>query len=181
MENIEKLKYPIGKFSMPVEISEKKLTEWITILEEIPAQLRDLVSEMSDNKLDVPYRPDGWTVRQVVHHLADSHHHSYSRFKWALTEDNPTIKPYDEKAWAQLVDVDGMPVEWSLRHIEAVHYKLVRLLRCMTPSQFEKTFVHPDGNKVITLRQNVGHYAWHSRHHFMHIKNLVEKEGWYTT
>ncbi|WP_299678820.1 YfiT family bacillithiol transferase [uncultured Dokdonia sp.] len=175
---MEALKYPIGTFTPPDTISDEKLKEWITILEVLPAQLRDMVSEMKDEQLDTPYRPEGWTVRQVVHHVADSHHHSYIRFKWALTEDNPTIKPYLEKEWTNLPDLDGMPVEWSLRHLEAVHYKLVRLLRSLSDEQLERTFIHPDGNKTISLRQNVGQYAWHGMHHYMHIANLVKREGW---
>jgi hypothetical protein len=178
MENNAQLQYPIGTYSMPTAISEEKLKEWITILEMMPAQLRDMVSEMNDQQLDTPYRTDGWTIRQVVHHLADSHHHSYIRFKWALTEDIPVIKPYDEKKWTDLQDLTGMPVEWSLRHLEVVHYKLVRLLKTMTSEQFMRSFIHPVGDKTISLRQNVGQYAWHSMHHYMHIKNLVDRKGW---
>ena len=174
---MEALKYPIGTFTPPETITDEKLKEWVTILEVLPAQLRDMVSEMDDTKLDTPYRPEGWTVRQVVHHIADSHHHSYVRFKWALTEDNPTIKPYLEKEWTNLSDLKGMPVEWSLRHLEAVHYKLVRMLRSLSDEQLERTFIHPDGNKTISLRQNVGQYAWHGMHHFMHIANLVKREN----
>ena len=175
---MEALKYPIGTFTPPETISDEKLKEWITILEVLPAQLRDMVSEMKDEQLDTPYRPEGWTVRQVVHHVADSHHHSYIRFKWALTEDNPTIKPYLEKEWTNLPDLKGMPVEWSLKHLEAVHYKLVRLLRSLSDAQLERTFIHPDGNKTISSRQNVGRYAWHGMHHYMHIVNLVKRARW---
>ncbi|KGO05411.1 MULTISPECIES: YfiT family bacillithiol transferase [Dokdonia] len=175
---MEKLRYPIGKYSMPTDISNEKLTEWINILEVMPAQLRDMTSEMSDEQLNTPYRPEGWNVRQVVHHLADSHHNSYTRFKWALTEENPVIKPYDENAWTALPDLEGMPVEWSLRHLEVVHYKLVRLLRTLTDEQLSKTFIHPAGDKTYNLKQNVGQYAWHSMHHYMHIANLVKEKGW---
>lgn len=178
MEDLTKLQYPIGKYTMPDLISDQKLNEWITILEVMPAQLRDLVSEMSDTQLDTRYRPEGWTIRQLVHHLADSHHHSYTRFKWALTEDSPVIKPYLEKKWTDLPDLKGMPVEWSLRHLEVVHYKLVRLLKALSPQQWERRFIHPDGDRAINLRQNVGQYAWHSLHHYMHIKNTVIRENW---
>lgn len=178
MKTANNLQYPIGTYSMPTEISAQKLNEWITFLEILPAQLRDLVSDYNNKQLDTPYRPDGWTVRQVIHHLADSHHSSYIRFKWALTEDNPVIKPYDQNAWTNLPDIDGMPVEWSLRHLEAIHYKLVRLVRLLSDKELERTFVHPDGNKTITLRQNVGQYAWHGMHHYMHIKNLATRENW---
>lgn len=175
---MENLQYPIGKYAMPSEISETKLVEWIRILEELPAQLRAITSEMNDVQLDTPYRPDGWTVRQVVHHVADSHHNSYIRFKWALTEEHPTIKAYDQDGWAALPDIDGMHIEWSLRHIEVVHYKLVRLLRKLSDEQLSRTFFHPEANKTFTLKQNVGQYAWHSRHHYMHIANLVKNKGW---
>ena len=178
MENTARLQYPIGKFKAPETISSEKLNEWTTILEMFPSQLRDMVSEMTEAQLDTHYRSEGWTVRQVVHHVADSHHNSYIRFKWALTEDNPTIKPYLQDKWAAQPDLKGMPVEWSLRHIEAVHYKLVRLVRALSDTELDRTFVHPDGNAVSSLRENVGRYAWHSMHHFMHIANLVKREGW---
>ncbi len=175
---MEHLKYPIGTFVMPKEISEETLHKWITTLEELPARLRFIIEPMSDEQLDTLYRPEGWSVRELVHHIADSHHHSYIRFKWALTEDNPTIKPYDENAWAKLPDIDGMSVEWSLKHIEIIHYKLVRLLKKLTNKELERTFVHPATGDTIALRQNIGIYAWHSEHHYMHIKNLIKREEW---
>lgn len=175
---MENLQYPIGKYTMPNEISGTKLIEWICILEELPAQLRTITGEMNDEQLDTPYRPEGWTVRQVVHHVADSHHNSYMRFKWALTEDHPTIKVYNQERWAQLPDVEAMPLEWSLRHLEVIHYKLVRLLRKLSNEELSKTFFHPEANKIFTLKQNVGQYAWHSRHHYMHIANLIKNKGW---
>lgn len=172
------LQYPVGKFIAPETITDQKLQEWITLLEMFPAQLRDMVSEMSNTQLDTSYREGGWSVRQLVHHLADSHMHLYTRFKWALTEHNPTIKPFLQDKWVAQPDLVGMPVEWSLRHIEVIHYKLVRLLRSLTTEDLDKTFVHPDGNVIFTLRKSVGLYAWHSMHHFMHIANLVKREGW---
>lgn len=177
MEDLEKLKYPIGHAQIPTSISEKLLVEWIAILEALPSRLRVLTKDLTDDQLDTPYRPEGWTVRQLIHHISDSHHNSYIRFKWALSEDNPMIKAYDEKGWAQLPDMDE-PLEWSLRHLEVVHHKLVVLLRKLSNDDFERTFIHPDGNKTVTLRQNVGQYAWHSNHHYAHIKNLVKREGW---
>ncbi|RMB57687.1 putative metal-dependent hydrolase [Dokdonia sinensis] len=177
MSDITHLQYPIGKASIPTEISEEKLQEWITTLELLPVRLSTLVSDMSDEQLDTPYRDGGWTVRQLVHHISDSHHHSYIRFKWALTEDNPLIKPYLEKEWAELDDAKYAPIEWSLKHIEVVHFKLVRLLKGMTNAQFERTFRHPEGKSTISLRQNVGQYAWHSNHHYAHIENLVKREN----
>ena len=178
MSDLTHLQYPIGKFSMPTQISDKQLQEWVTTLEVFPARLRAMVGEMTDQQLDTSYREGGWTVRQLVHHISDSHHHSYTRFKWALTEDNPLIKPYLEKEWAELEDAKFTPIEWSLKHIEVVHFKLVRLLRSMTDEQFEQTFRHPEGESAINLRQNTGHYAWHSMHHYTHIKNLVDRSEW---
>lgn len=177
MDKSDYLQYPIGKFIAPATITDQKLEEWITILEMFPPQLRDMVSDMKDAQLDTPYRPEGWTVRQVVHHIADSHQHFYIRFKWALTEDNPIIKPYLQEEWAKQPDLKGMPVEWSLRLIEAIHYKLVRLLRGMSSEDFKRTFVHPNDNIMVALDKNVGIYAWHSMHHYMHIANLVKREN----
>jgi hypothetical protein len=173
--NIAQLQYPIGPFEVPSEISEEKILEAITILEVFPLQLRELTTTLTDAVLDTPYRPDGWTIRQVVHHISDSHHHSYSRFKWALTEDNPLIKVYDEKAWAALIDSKTAPVAWSLTHIEVVHQKLVHLLRLLTEEQWDKTFRHPVSGEQTSMKLNTLRYAWHSMHHFMHIKNALDR------
>ena len=175
---MEHLRYPIGRFLIPEEISKETLTKWIKTLEELPARLRSIIEPMNDELLNTLYRPEGWSVRELVHHIADSHHHSYIRFKWTLTEDNPTIKPYDENAWSKLPDIEGMSIEWSLRHIEVIHYKLVRLLKKLTDQDLERTFIHPASGDTIALKQNIGIYAWHSEHHFMHIKNLIGREKW---
>lgn len=175
---METLQYPIGKFQAPAQITKEHLIAWIDTLDQLPARLRALTKDLSDEQLDTPYRPEGWTVRQVVHHLADSHHNSYIRFKWALTEDNPVIKAYDEKAWTLLPDLEASPIEWSLRHLEVIHHKLVQLLKVMTEAHYKRTFTHPDGNKVVTLEENLGHYAWHSNHHYAHIENLVKRSNW---
>ena len=173
--NLEQLQYPIGRFEVPSEISEKKLLEAITILEVFPLQLRELTSTLTDKVLDTNYRPDGWTIRQVVHHISDSHHHSYSRVKWALTEDNPLVKVYDEKAWATLIDSKTAPVAWSLTHIEVVHQKMVHLLRQLTEEQWDRTFRHPVSEEQTSMKLNTLRYAWHSMHHFMHIKNALDR------
>ncbi len=175
---MENLKYPIGTFHVPSLITKEHLNDWITTLEELPSRIRLLVENLSEEQLDTSYRPQGWTLRQVVHHLADSHHHSYIRFKWALTEDSPIIKPYDEQAWANLPDVENAPLEWSLKHLEVVHHKLVRLLRLLNDIQLSRTFIHPADNTVFTLKRNVGQYAWHSKHHYAHIYNLLERNNW---
>jgi hypothetical protein len=177
-QELQLLRYPIGKFQVPEEITSEKLKEWINTLETLPTKLEDLVRNLDDNQLDTPYRPDGWTVRQVVHHLSDSHHHSYIRFKWALTEDKPVIKYYFEKMWAELPDAKNAPIKMSLDHLKAVHFKLVYLLESLTEEDFNRVFIHPEHNKEVPLRVNVGIYAWHSEHHYTHIKNLIDRKGW---
>jgi len=178
MDNIEKLKYPIGHFECPDDISGSQIEEWITILENLPGRLTNLVSGFSDEQLDTPYREGGWTVRQVVHHLADSHHHSYTRFKWALTENSPLIKAYDEKEWSNLMDAKNAPIELSLSYLNALHAKLVYFLKGLSPADLGNIYIHPDGNVNVTLAENIGKYAWHSRHHFAHIENLSKRNGW---
>ena len=131
-QELEKLRYPIGKFSAPDQISDEQLKEWIDALDHYPSRLRKLVERLTEQQLETPYRPSGWTVRQLVHHISDSHHNSYIRFKWALTEDTPVIKVYDEKKWAELHDTRSSPIELSLKHLEAVHAKLVNLRRTIT-------------------------------------------------
>ncbi|MGB5274393.1 MAG: putative metal-dependent hydrolase, partial [Flavobacteriaceae bacterium] len=116
--------------------------------------------------------------RQLVHHIADSHHNSYIRFKWALTEDRPVIKAYDEKAWAKLFDSRTAPIQMSLDHLTAVHHKLVYLLKGLSPSDLKRTFIHPDSKMETSLEENVGRYAWHGNHHLAHINGLLEREGW---
>lgn len=180
MENqeLEQLRYPIGKFHLPTIITEQDVKDWILVLEQLPKKLEAMVSPLTEEQLETPYRPGGWTVRQLVHHISDSHHNSYLRFKWALTEDNPVIKPYNEKAWAELFDSRTAPIQMSLDHLIAIHAKLVYLIKGLTAEQLQRKFIHPDGNQESTLEVNVGRYAWHSNHHFAHIANLIEREGW---
>jgi hypothetical protein len=175
---LEQLKYPIGHFVKPATINPLLVKDWIAQIESLPVNLSDLVIPLSKEQLDTPYRPGGWTVRQVVHHLADSHHHSYIRFKWALTEDRPVIKPYLEKEWAMLFDAVSAPIDLSLKHLEAVHAKLVYLLKGLSEEDLMKTFIHPVGNSETTLKENIGRYAWHGNHHFAHIKSLLELSNW---
>ena len=177
-QELLKLKYPIGQFDCPGNISKANIESWISILEHFPNRLKLLVKDLTDEQLDTPYRPDGWTVRQVVHHLSDSHHHSYTRFKWTLTEDKPVIKAYFEDRWAELFDSRKAPIAMSLNHLEAIHYKLVYLLKTLTPIDLEKRFIHPETNSEISLAYNIGNYAWHSTHHYAHIENLLKRKGW---
>lgn len=177
-KQLELLRYPIGKFECPEKISEKTLKHWIEELRSFPDKLTNLVSKLDDSQLDTVYRPDGWTVRQVIHHLADSHHHSYIRFKWALTEDKPVIKFYYEHLWAELEDAKYAPIHLSLNHLSAVHAKLVNLLIGMSEQQFKRTFIHPEHQEETSLIENVGKYAWHGNHHYEHINGLIKRENW---
>jgi len=177
-QNLEELRYPIGKYHIPEIINDHQIVSWINTLQEIPQLLRDVVEPLNDEQLETPYRPNGWSVRQLVHHIADSHHHSYVRFKWALTEENPLIKPYNEKAWSELFDAKTAPISLSLDHLTAVHAKLVFLLKGLSKTDLERSFTHPAANQVSTLAENIGRYAWHGTHHLEHIKNLVSRSGW---
>lgn len=180
MDNIplEQLKYPIGKFECPEIITEAHINDWILVLEKFPIRFEALVKHLSKEQLDTVYRSGGWTIRQVVHHVADSHHHSYTRFKWALTENKPLIKAYNEADWAALHDSKNAPIQMSLEHIKAIHYKLVYLLRGLSENDLNKSFIHPETNSEVLLSYNIGNYAWHSNHHFAHIENLLKRKGW---
>jgi hypothetical protein len=180
MVELDDLRYPVGKFSPPVEGTPAERAAGrassIETLRRLPERLRAAVNGLNDTQLDTPYRDGGWTVRQVVHHFADSHANSYIRFKLALTEDWPTIKPYDEAAWARLHD-SRMPVEPSLEFVAGIHARLVGLLESMTDADFERGFDHPERGRM-TLATNLELYDWHSRHHLAHITNLRRRMGW---
>ena len=178
MSELEKLKYPIGKFDCPNNITKEQIESWISILEHFPNRLENLIKNLSDSQLDAVYRPKGWTIRQVIHHLSDSHQHSYIRFKWALTEEKPAIKAYNEQDWAELLDAKTAPIEMSLNHIKAIHYKLVYLLKALTEDDLDKSFIHPETNDEVALKHNIGIYAWHSNHHYAHIENLIKRNNW---
>lgn len=175
---LQQLKYPIGQFECPDTITKKHINDWISVLEKFPIKLEALVKHLTKEQLGTQYRPEGWTIRQVVHHIADSHHHSYTRFKWALTEDKPVIKPYNEADWAALNDSKTAPIQMSLEHIKAIHYKLVYLLNGLSQADLNKSFIHPETNSEILLSYNIGNYAWHSNHHYAHIENLLKRKGW---
>ena len=171
--NLDDLRYPIGRFN-PAAAGSR--SEQIDTLRQLPARLRDAVSGLDDAQLDTPYREGGWTIRQLVHHIADSHANSYIRVKLALTESDPTIQPYDEAAWASLPD-SRMPVDVSLALTDAIHARFVNLLESMTDADYEKTFRHPERG-TVTLANNLAIYDWHSRHHTAHITRLRERMGW---
>jgi hypothetical protein len=171
------LRYPLGRFNFENEPNDEERRRFIAQIAEAPLMLREAVGGLSDEQLDTEYHPGGWTVRQVVHHLPDSHLNSYVRFKLALTEEEPTIKPYDEEGWARLEDSRITPPATSLDLLEALHERWVVLLRSLSPEDFQRTFRHPDLGKV-SLNKNVGLYAWHGRHHIAHITKLGERLGW---
>lgn len=171
------LRYPIGQFKPEKSLSVAKRNELIEHIAETPVLLRAAVDGLTDKQLDTPYRPGGWTVRQVVHHVADSHLNSYIRFRWTLTEDAPTIKAYDEKKWAELEDARTARPEISLSLLETLHRRWVMLLRAMAPSDFERKLVHPEAG-TLSLDVMLQLYAWHGRHHVAHITALRERNAW---
>ena len=172
----EDLRYPIGKFDSNIEISPEIRQEFIETIAELPEKIRKSVDNLSDTQLDTPYRPEGWTVRQLVHHIADSHLNSFCRFKLALTEDFPTIRPYYEDRWALLAD-SQMPVEDSLKIIEGIHSRWTSLLKSLTDKEFQRKLNHPDSGEW-TIEKFLALYAWHSRHHTAHITALSKRNGW---
>jgi len=172
------LRYPIGKYTFANSPTRQQVAEWVEDVARTPAALRAAVRGLADGQVETPYRPGGWTVRQLVHHLADSHLNAYTRFKLALTEDTPTIKPYDEAAWADLEDNRTVPIAVSLDLLEALHIRWVALLRAMTPEQMNRSFVHPEKGRAMRLDGALGLYAWHGRHHVAHVTALREREGW---
>ena len=171
------LRYPIGKFKIDDYITEGQRERFIDEIAEAPARLRAAVEGLSTEQIDTPYRPGGWSVRQVVHHVPDSHLNSYTRFKLALTEEEPTIKPYYEDRWAELDDARTAPLEISLALLESLHRRWVLLLRSLKPADFALAFRHPELG-LVTLEKNVALYAWHGRHHVAHITSLRERMKW---
>lgn len=171
------LRYPVGEFHFPDSVNEPELATFIDQIAHTPARLRSAVTGLSDTQLDTPYRPGGWTVRQLAHHVPDSHMNSYVRFRLALTEDEPVIKPYEESRWAELADARTMPIEPSLALLESMHARWVPLLRSLSPAEWKRTFRHPQLG-LVRLDQNAALYAWHGRHHVAHVTALRERMGW---
>ncbi len=174
---MDDLRYPIGRYPFDQPLDTALRPQWIDEIAQTPAQLADAVAGLSDFQLDTPYRLGGWTVRQVVHHLADSHLNCYVRFRLALTEDEPAIKPYDETKWAELADARSAPVEVSLALLEALHRRWVALVESLAPADLARAFRHPELGPR-TLDQTLALYAWHGRHHTAHITSLRSRMGW---
>jgi len=171
------LRYPVGPFEFAGALSDGQRQDLIDQIAATPMKMRAAVEGLSDEQLNTPYRPEGWTVRQVVHHVPDSHLNSYIRFKLALTEEHPTIKAYDENVWANLDDARNAPLNISLDLLEALHGRWVLFLRSLKEKDFQRTFNHPEIG-TVSVDKNIALYAWHGRHHAAHITSLRERMGW---
>ncbi len=174
---MDDLRYPVGKFRFPESVSAQDLTRFIDEIADTPPRLRAAITGLEDAQLDTPYRPGGWTVRQVAHHVPDSHMNSYMRFRLALTEDEPVIQAYEEKRWAELPDARTLPVEVSLALLENLHARWVPLLRSLSEADWKRKFRHPERG-LVSLENNAALYAWHGRHHVAHITALRQRMGW---
>lgn len=174
---MEDLRYPIGKY-VPQPFSGKQLQDWLIDITFLPPHLENAILNLDEGQLNTPYRPEGWTVKQLVHHVADSHMNAYIRFKLGLTEENPTIKPYDEGAWARLSDTRNLPINISLTLLHALHIRWVEILKDISTSDWNRTVFHPEQKKEITLWHLLGMYAWHSKHHVAHVTALRERMNW---
>lgn len=175
--NTMNLRYPIGPLRVQPSLSDEERHRAVEEIAALPAELRNTVAGLTDAQLATPYRPGGWTVRQVVNHIPDSHMNGYVRFKLAVTEEEPTVKTYDEAAWAELADGREGDIEVSLRLLEALHERWVTFLRSMSPAQFQRILRHPELG-TISAESYLQTYAWHGRHHLAHISGLIEREGW---
>ncbi len=171
------LRYPIGKYE-PKTFSEELKNEWLREIKLLPTHIEHAVLNLDEAQLNESYRPDGWTLIQVVHHLADSHMNAYCRFKLGLTEDNPVIKTFDEKRWAELDDVKEIPINMSITILHALHARLYASLKNLKDDSWNRTIFHPEQKKEITLWFLLGMYAWHGKHHVAHINSLRERMGW---
>lgn len=172
------LRYPVGKWDQQ-PVSHQEVPRAIDTIAALPERARAAVAGLDEGQLETPYREGGWTVRQVIHHLADSHANAYLRTRWTLTEDMPTIKTYDEARWAELADVEATPIEVSMQLLQALHERWVVLLRSLGPAELDRTFRHPEyPERPLNLRHLLGLYDWHCRHHLAHVTRLREREGW---
>jgi uncharacterized damage-inducible protein DinB len=176
--SLDQLRYPVGKFNFNADANEKEISQWIAEIENLPLHLRNAVKGLNDAQLNTPYRDGGWTVRQVVHHVADSHLNAYTRFKLALTEDKPTIKPYLEKLWAEMDDSTELPVEISLAIVESLHLRMVYILKKIKESELGRTVYHPESKREMSIKFLLALYSWHGKHHTAHIAELRKRMKW---
>ena len=174
---MEELKYPIGRY-VEQPFSDNRLKEWLLDIQSLPQQIESAITNLDEAQLETPYRDGGWTVKQLVHHVADSHMNAYIRFKLALTEDNPSIKPYDQEAWANMMDTKTIPINVSITLLYALHSRWNVIVRNISGEEWSRTVFHPEHKKEMTLWYLLGMYAWHSRHHVAHIMKLRERMGW---
>ncbi len=177
-DGYEHLKYPIGRYQTPDRYEPELQNEWIATIEALPSWLDAVIENLDASQLDTPYRPGGWTVNQVIHHLADSHMNAFIRLKLALTEDSPVIKPYDERLWAELPDYEVVPVNVSITLLHALHYRWGQLLRNMNSEDWERNFYHPEHERYVPIWELTDIYAWHGRHHTEQIRKLRENKNW---
>lgn len=177
MQSLAELRFPIGEFTWNGEWDGERRSAWTKGIRELPDQLREAVAGLTEEQLDTPYRPGGWTVRQVVHHVADSHMNSYIRFKLALTEEEPVIKPYREELWAELPD-SASPLDPSFKLLEGLHQRWCKLLEELNEEELDRAFYHPESQQQVPLRRALGIYDWHGRHHTAHITSLRQRMNW---
>lgn len=178
MEDLEQLRYPIGKFGPPAHYDSATISGYIDDISRLPSDLEKAVQTLDAYQMDTSYRPDGWTVKQVIHHIPESHMNAFIRFKLALTENNPVIKTYEENLWVQLPDIHNTPANVSLTLLHALHTRWVNLMKGMTPEEFKRSFFHPEKKVNQSLELVTCMYAWHGRHHLAHITRLKDRMGW---
>ncbi|TLV01133.1 YfiT family bacillithiol transferase [Dyadobacter luticola] len=176
--DIEQLKYPIGKFVSQEHYTPAEVKSNIQIISALPSKFINLLGNWENDRLDTPYRPDGWTIRQLVHHVADSHINAYTRCRLALTEDNPVIKPYEEHLWAELPDAKTAQIELSIQLLRYVHLRWVLLLNSMDETDLARTYIHPATGRTFRLDEVIANYAWHSEHHYQHAFQLAKRNNW---
>lgn len=173
--DLEKLKFPIGHFSMPEIFDQKQINTWISEIEALPDQLKNATENLTDEELNQTYRPEGWTLRQVVHHIPDSHINAYIRFKQAITEDVPVIRPYYEERWAETGEAKNGDIKLSIDLLAALHQRWVAFLKTLNQEDYQRKYIHPAQAKELTLANMLGMYAWHGKHHLAHITNTIAK------
>ena len=173
--DLEQLKYPIGQFSMPAIFDQQQVNIWISEIEALPSQIKKNTENLTDEELNQTYRPGGWTLRQVVHHLPDSHINAYIRFKQAITEDIPTIRPYFEERWAETEEAKNGDIKLSIDLLTGLHQRWVAFLKTLKIEDYQRRYIHPAQNNELTLANMLGMYAWHGKHHLAHITNTITK------